>query len=142
MNKRLLGFVLAVATMGFAQTATCHSVGETASTNFLTSTTTAGTSTGDLKGAIGVTVLSITPGLNGSLVLHNQHFWVLDTGDMVFLQDSDATAYPTPIAGFDAAIYVDGIKVVGGTGRYAGATGKLTSEGAADLNKEIGRAHV
>ena len=133
MRTLAISFVLTTV-MGFGQP-TCQSVGGTAGTNFISQTSTAGTTTGDLKGVIGVTVLSVSPGQNGSLLFHNHHYWVLDSGDLLFFADADATAFPTPISGFDALVYTDGVKVVGGTGKYVGATGKLTFQGAVDTTK-------
>ena len=52
----------------FAQsTNRCVQVGGAVSTNFLDPTTTLGTATGDLKGAIGVTVLSLKENPDGTL---------------------------------------------------------------------------
>jgi hypothetical protein len=105
-------------------------------TNFLTPTTTLGTATGDLKGGIGVDVLSTSTGPNGSTIYHNQHHWVTESGDTIFLDPANATAIPTFISGLSAADYTDGIRVIGGTGRFAGASGKITAFGAVFVNQD------
>ena len=105
-------------------------------TNFLDQTTTLGTATGDLRGGLGVNVLSVTPGANGSVVFHNHHHWVTEAGDTIFFADADATAFPSGVSGLFAASYANGINITGGTGRFAGATGKLaTVFGAVNLGQ-------
>jgi hypothetical protein len=51
------------------------------------------------------------------------------------LQEADVTAFPTPISGLFAASYIDGIKVLGETGRFVGATGNIKVFGAVDLKQ-------
>lgn len=53
-----------------------------------------------------------------------------------FFNDADAIAYPTGNPGLYAASYTNGVTLTGGTGRFAGATGKIASFGAVDLNKQ------
>lgn len=113
----------------------CQHVGGTISTNFLDPSTTFGTVTGDLGGAIGVTVLNFIANPDGSIVLHNQHHWVTTTGDTIFADPADATGIPTGIPGFYAGIYMKGVTVSGGTGRFENASGTLASWGAIDQNK-------
>jgi hypothetical protein len=116
----------------------CRTVGGSISTNFVNATTTAGTATGDLGGSIGVSVLSTAQGQNGALILHNQHTWVTTTGDTIFADPADATAYATPIPGLYAASYLKGVVITGGTGKFAKATGKVYSWGAINLaNNEL-----
>jgi hypothetical protein len=99
--------------------------------------TTLGTATGDLKGAVGVYFFSITPEPNNSLVAKVHHHWVTEAGDTIFLQDATATAFQVgPFSGVYAVAddsYV--VKVIGGTGRFAGATGTLKSTGVLDQNQ-------
>lgn len=103
-------------------------------TNFLTQTTTLGTVTGDLKGGIGVDVLSTRSGPNGSTIFHNQHHWVTESGDTIFLGEADVTAIPTFIPGLLAANYPN-IPIIGGTGRFADARGSIAAFGAVDMNQ-------
>ena len=95
---------------------------------------TLGTATGDLKGGLGVYVLSLQSGPNGSTIFHNHHHWVTEAGDTIFLADAYATAYPTATPGLFAAIYPNGVEITGGTGRFAGAHGNIASWGAVDQN--------
>ena len=81
-----------------------------------------------------VDVLSSSSGLNGSTIFHNQHHWVTESGDTIFLGAADVTAIPTFIPGLLAANYAN-IPVFGGTGRFAGAHGSITAFGAVDMNQ-------
>jgi hypothetical protein len=112
--------------------ANCRDVGGAVLTNFLDQTTTLGTATG----ALGVSVLSISPGPSGTVVFHNHHRWVTETGDTISFNDADATGFPTGIVGLFAVSYTSGITLTGGTGRFAGATGKIAAFGAVDLGRQ------
>jgi hypothetical protein len=114
----------------------CRAVGGSILTNFIDPSDTLGTATGDLKGALGVQVLSVAAGPNGTTILHNHHHWVTEAGDTILLDDADATLFATPISGLYAGSYIKGIKIIGGTGRFENATGSLTTTyGAVDLPK-------
>lgn len=131
---RILQSLLIVVPSLFAEdNPHCKQVGGAILTNFIDSTETLGTATGDLRGALGVTVLSVTPGPNGSAVFHNHHHWVTESGDTIFFADADAAAYPTPAGIFGTAYTNPGVKITGGTGRFAGASGLLAIYGAVDL---------
>jgi hypothetical protein len=95
---------------------------------------TLGTATGDLKGGLGVYVLTLQMNSNGTATFHNHHHWVTEAGDTIILADAYATAYPSGVPGLFAAIYPDGVIITGGTGRFAGAHGKIASWGAVDQN--------
>jgi len=135
MRKALMSVFMIAPCVLAQQGATCKQVGGTVLTNFIDQATTLGSATGDLKGGLGVSVLSMTTGANGSTVFHNHHHWVTERGDTIFFADADATAYQTPIAGLYAASYNNGIQVTGGTGRFEGASGTLSSFGAINLGQ-------
>jgi hypothetical protein len=123
------------ATTGFAAGGVhCQDIGGGILTNFLDSTHTEGTSTGDIRGAVGVAILGVTPGPNGTTLYHVQHHWVTDSGDTIFLKDAVLTAFPTSDPNRILGDYLDGVEFLGGTGRFDDATGKAFAFGAADLN--------
>jgi hypothetical protein len=99
--------------------------------------TTLGAATGDLKGAVGAYIFSITPGPNNSVVAKVHLHWVTEAGDTIFFQDAAATSFQVgPFSGVYAVAndsYL--VKVVGGTGRFAGATGTLKHTGVLDTNQ-------
>ncbi len=114
--------------------ANCSAVGGGIVTNFTSDTRTLGTATGDLRGALGVDVLSVTPAADGSLTFHVQHHWVTDSGESISVADTDATAYPiAAVPGVYAITFNSGIEINGGTGPFAGASGKLRAFGAANF---------
>ena len=107
--------------------------GDVNGTSFVNETL--GTATGDLKGGLGVYVLTLQMGPNGTLMFHNHHHWVTEAGDTIFLADADAIAYPVPgNPGLFAGVYPNGVEIIGGTGRFAGASGNIASWGAVDQN--------
>jgi len=123
--------ILMIAPRLFAQNgANCQQAGGAILTNFLDPSTTLGSATGDFKGGIAVTVLTAAPGPNGSTVFHNQHRWVTESGDTIALAEADATASPAQAGAVSAIVYVKGVQVTGGTGRFAGASGSLAIFGA------------
>jgi hypothetical protein len=135
MHKSLMIFAVMAPALLAQGGANCKNVGGAVLTNFLDQATTLGTATGDLKGGLGVTVLSLSSGPGGTVLFHNHHHWVTEAGDTIFFNDADAIAYPTGIPGLYAVSYTNGVTLSGGTGRFAGATGKIASFGAVDLNK-------
>jgi hypothetical protein len=117
----------------------CDKVGGAFVTNFVEPDQTAGTATGDLKGALGVKVLETVSGAPGDgmpIALKVRHFWVTETGDTLFTKDAVVTAYPgtsptQPL--LYSFVYEQGIELVGGTGKFDGAKGLLKAWGAIDL---------
>ena len=139
MRKTCVLFLTITACL-FAQDNTserhCKAVSGAILTNFVDPTDTLGTATGDFKGGLGVHVLSVTSGPNGTTILHNHHHWVTEAGDTILFDNADATLFPTPVSGLFAGSYLKGVKIIGGTGRFENATGNLTSTyGAVDLPK-------
>ena len=106
--------------------------------------TTLGTATGDLAGGLGVYILSITQ-VNNKTVVKVQHHWVTTAGDTIFMAPATATGYPIgPFAGVTAVAddsYV--VNIIGGTGRFAGATGQVKNTAVLDAvnGRAVGRYH-
>ena len=70
----------------------CRPVGGTVMTNLIDQTTTLGTATGDLRGAVSADLLGPpAPGPNGTTVFSVQHHWVTDTGETIYLDVAQAT---------------------------------------------------
>ena len=134
MFKTFVVCLIGMACLAAHAGSRCQPVGGTVSTNFIDSTDTFGSSSGDLAGGIGVSILSLTENSNGTLTFHNQHHWVTSGGDTINTDPAYATGFPTSIAGFYAAIYADGVNVTGGTGRFADASGKIYFWGAVNTN--------
>jgi hypothetical protein len=93
--------------------------------------TTPATATGDLKGAVAATVLSITPNSDGTVSFNDQHHWVTEAGDTINIDPATAVAQPLSQTLFAVIKYP--VHITGGTGKFAGATGDLTSIGEVDL---------
>lgn len=127
-------FLIATAFVSAKAQPLCHPVAGGIVTNFVDSSDTLGSATGDLAGGLGVHVISQQPGTGGSVVITVQHHWVTQTGDTVSLDQAVVTLFPTPVSGFYAANYLDGVALnKNGTGGLAGATGKINAWGAVDL---------
>ena len=112
----------------------CTPVGGSAMTNFLAPDFTLGTATGDLRGAISATLLGVAEGPGGTTVFTVQHHWTTDAGDRIDVDVAVATA--TQIMPGVFAILSYPLKIVGGTGRFAGAAGRIRNIGTVDLNTQ------
>jgi hypothetical protein len=112
----------------------CVHVGGGVITNIgvITPNRTLGTATGDLKGAIGVEILSQSSGPGGTTVFSVHHFWVTEAGDTIFVEPALLTAAPVAPGLFAVVTYP--VSISGGTGRFEGASGKLKVIGEADFN--------
>jgi hypothetical protein len=97
--------------------------------------TTLGTVTGDLRGAIGVYFFSITGPGTPKVVATVHHHWVTEAGDTIFLENATANAYQVGtlngVYGVGDGSYT--VKIIGGTGRFADATGNLSLIGVLDI---------
>jgi hypothetical protein len=115
----------------------CVPVGGTFQTNVgvIDGNTTLGTATGDLKGAVAATILSVAAGKGGTTVFTVQHHLVTESGDTIAVDVAKATAMMVAPGLFAIVSYP--IKIVGGTGRFDGATGHIENIGEVDLN--VGR---
>jgi len=130
-----LGFLIGVLSpRGFAQNPHCTTVGGTILTNLGGfgvidgSPTTLGVATGDLEGALGVQIVSAAPDFTSITV---QHHWVSNNGDTLnFDQATLRGAYVSPTL---LAVTEYKVHLSGGTGRFANATGNLSSIGEVDF---------
>jgi hypothetical protein len=112
----------------------CVPIGGSILTNLavVDANTTLGTATGDLKGAVAATILEVAPGDNGTTVFTVQHHFVTEAGDTVDVDKAHATAVMVAPGLFAVVSYP--VTIVGGTGRFAGATGGFDNIGEVDLN--------
>src|SRR5882724_2358959 len=128
----VMAMMVLLAGLAAGQNKRCTPAGGMLMTNLgaVDPATTMGTATGDLKGAVGATIVD-TEGTGNTLILHVQHHWVTESGDTL---DFDvATATTTQVAPGLYAIVTYPVHLKGGTGKYAGASGNFTSIGEADL---------
>lgn len=114
----------------------CRAVGGTVMTNFGAfgndnSNSTIGTATGDLRGAVSGTLVGAPVPSGNTIIFHVQHHWVTDTGDILYFQQATATTVPISPGLFGILTYP--VHLVGGTGKFAGATGDFTSIGEVSL---------
>lgn len=112
----------------------CVHVGGSIITNFggVDANTTLGPATGDLRGAVAANLLAPpAPGPNNTVIFRVQHHWVTESGDNIFFDPAVATTAPLSQTRFAFISY--SAHIIGGTGRFAGATGDLTNIGEADL---------
>ena len=127
-----LAATLCLATAAAAGEPHCVRVGGTVGTNFTSQTTTLGTATGDLAGAIAATVKSIAPGQDNTTIFTVQHQWTTEGGDTILTSVAQATAAPLGPNLYGIVSYP--VSITGGTGRFAGATGSLQNIGSVDFN--------
>jgi hypothetical protein len=93
------------------------------------SPTTMGVATGDLKGAIGVQIVSASPDFTSITV---QHHWVTDNGET--LNFDQGTLHGAFVAPGLLAVTEYKAHLSGGTGRFANATGDTSFIGEIDFN--------
>ena len=129
----VLAVMVMLAATAFSQSKHCTPAGGLILTDVGVpdANSTQGYATGDLKGSVGVTILS-TEGTGNTMILHVQHHWVSESGDIIGV--AQATATTTQVApGLYALVnypfHLNGT----GTGKFAGTTGDFTVIGEADL---------
>jgi len=128
----LLGLVTASA---FAANPHCSAIGGAILTNvggfgqIDGSPTTMGVASGDLRGAVGVQIVSASADFTSITV---QHHWVTENGET--LNVDPATLHGTFVAPGLLAITEYKTHLSGGTGRFANATGDTTYIGEIDFN--------
>ena len=112
----------------------CMHVGGSIITNFgaVDANTTLGPATGDLRGAVAATLLGAPqPGPGGTVLFNVQHHWVTESGDNIYFDHAVATTQPLSATRFAVITYP--AHIIGGTGKFAGATGTVNNIGEADL---------
>ena len=120
-------------TSGFAKN--CTTVGGAILTNLGGfglidgSPTTLGVATGDLKGALGVQILSASKDFT---TINVQHHWVTENGDTLVIDP--ATAHGVFVAPGLLAVTDYKTHLSGGSGRFAHATGDMSAIGEVDFN--------
>jgi hypothetical protein len=102
------------------------------STNFLDPTTTLGVVTGDLRGAVSAALLGVSAGADNTTVFSVRHHWVTESGETILVDVAEAVAAPVAPGLFAIVDYP--VTIVGGTGRFKGASGMVRSIGEIDLN--------
>lgn len=118
----------------FGSGGNCVHVGGSIITNFgaVDANTTLGPATGDLRGAVAATLLGAPqPGPGGTVLFNVQHHWVTESGDNIYFDRAVATTLPLSATRFAVVSYP--AHIIGGTGKFAGATGNVTNIGEADL---------
>ncbi|HEY3619205.1 MAG TPA: hypothetical protein VGK96_20540 [Candidatus Sulfotelmatobacter sp.] len=116
----------------------CQPVGGTVMTNLgvVDASTTLGVVDGDLKGAVAATILKVVSGQGGTTVFTVQHHFVTQAGDTIVVDQATATTKEVVPGSGLYAILSYPVHIIGGTGRFAGATGDFNNIGAAELNAD------
>jgi hypothetical protein len=131
----LFVFVVMLAESSFAKTSQCTQVGGAILTNLGGfgeidgSPTTLGVATGDLKGALGVKILSASPDFTSITV---QHHWVTEDGET--LNFDQATLHGAYVGPNLLAVTDYKVHLRGGTGRFRNVSAELSSIGELDFN--------
>jgi len=131
----LFVFVVMLAESSFAKTSQCTQVGGAILTNLGGfgeidgSPTTLGVAPGDLKGALGVKILSASPDFTSITV---QHHWVTEDGET--LNFDQATLHGAYVGPNLLAVTDYKVHLRGGTGRFRNVSAELSSIGELDFN--------
>jgi hypothetical protein len=126
--------VLLLASSALAAPKHCASVGGAFMTNVggFGANTTLGVITGDIKGAVGVQILSIETASDGTTTIIVQHHLVTEAGDTVEIQQAQAIGVFVAPGLFAITNYH--FHVAGGSGRFDRAMGDMSAIGEADFN--------
>jgi len=137
MNAKTLSLALAVtlalSAAASGQSKKCAPIGGVILTDLgvWDPSSTFGYATGDLKGSVGVSILSMQQTGN-ALVLNVQHHWVSESGDVISVDPATATTTqvaPGLYAVVNYPFHING----NGTGKFAGVSGDGMGIGEADL---------
>ena len=130
--------VLGMAATAFGQAQQCNSVSGTLAESVLPAAAapndpfgrTLATVTGDLKGSKSAILLSVTPASNGGQTAKTKDVFVTEGKD-ILIADGDAAFTPiiSSLGGAPNLQDILTLKISGGTGRYANASGTLKVQG-------------
>jgi hypothetical protein len=93
--------------------------------------TTLGTATDDLKGAVTAAVLNVTQNSDGTVSFTVQHHLVTESGDTISFRP--ATAITMPLSQTCYAVISYPVHINGGSGKYVHARGEMDNIGEVDL---------
>ena len=79
------------------------------------------------------------PGPNNTVIFHVQHHWVTESGDNIFFDPAVATTAPLSQTRFAFISYPT--HIIGGTGKFAGATGNLDNKTGVEIMGLFARLH-
>jgi hypothetical protein len=80
---------------------------------------------------VAATILKVSPGPSGTTIFSVQHHFVTEAGDTILLKPAEATVTPVTPTLFAVVTYP--VEIIGGTGKFAGATGSFNSIGEVDI---------
>jgi len=135
-----IGFIAAVVlallitASAWAGDRECQSVGGMLMTNIgaIEGVTNLGPVTGDLQGSVAATILG--QDAHGNFLV--QHYWVTSSGETIVLKEAVLTPTPTSDPNVVAVLWGNyPVDIIGGTGKFKNATGRLEAFGLADFKE-------
>jgi hypothetical protein len=130
----ITAIVIALLITAPAWAGECHNVGGMLMTNIgaIEGVTNLGPVTGDLQGSVAATI----KGQDGKGNFLVQHYWVTTSGETIIFKEAVLTPVftsdPNVVAVLWGNYFVD---ILGGTGKYANATGRISCFGIADFRE-------
>jgi hypothetical protein len=137
-SMKHIGFIVAVVlallitASAWAGDHECQAVGGMLMTNIgaIAGVTNLGPVSGDLAGSVAATIL----GQNSDGTFNVQHYWVTTAGETILLKQAVLTPTPTSDPNVVAVLWGNyPVDIIGGTGKFKNATGRLEAFGLADF---------